>query len=91
MMYLILQGTRIQVLILKPCKSVQEPSKKVMSIKSRQISRHLYLLRFNIQSSTDISTAVSIENYEIQISRSVFHTCPSYLCKVFFSHNPRHI
>ena len=64
-MCLILQGTRIQVQVLKPCKSVQESSKEVMSIKSRQISRQLYLSRFNIQSSTDISTTVSIENYEI--------------------------
>ena len=83
-MCLILQGTRIQVQVLKPCKSVQESSKEVMSIKSRQISRQLYLSRFNIQSSTDISTTVSIENYEIQISRSVFHTYPSYLCRFFF-------
>ena len=28
--------------------------------------------------------AVSIENYEIQISRSVFHAYPSYLCRVSF-------
>ena len=28
--------------------------------------------------------AVSIENYEIQISRSVFHAYPSYLCRLSF-------
>ena len=32
-------------------------------------------------SSTD---NLSIENYEIQISRSIFHAYPSYLCKVSF-------
>ena len=27
---------------------------------------------------------VSIDNYKIQISRSVFHAYPSYLCRVSF-------
>ena len=31
-----------------------------------------------------LTEAVSIENYEIQISRSFFHTYPSYLCRVSF-------
>ena len=35
--------------------------------------------------SRQLSTeAASIENYEIQISRSVFHTYPSYLYRVSF-------
>ena len=71
-MYLIIQGTRVQVQVqvqvLKPCKSVQESSKEVLFIKSQQ----MYLSRFNIWNLTDCSTAVSIENYEIQISRFVF-------------------
>ena len=75
-MCLILQGTRVQVHILEPCKSIQELSEKVLFIKTRQ----MYLLRFNIWSST----AVSIEDYEIQISRSVFHTYLSYLYKISF-------
>ena len=69
-MRLILQGTRVQVQVLEPCKSIQELSEKVLFIKTRQ----MYLLRFNIWSST----AVSIEDYEIQISKSVFHTYLSY-------------
>ena len=75
-MRLILQGTRVQVQVLEPCKSIQELSEKVLFIKTRQ----MYLLRFNIWSST----AVSIEDYEIQISRSVFHTYLSYLYKISF-------
>ena len=47
-MYLILQGTRVQVQVLEPCKSVQESSEEVLSIKARQIARQIYLLRFNI-------------------------------------------
>ena len=35
--------------------------------------------------SQQLSTeAVSIENYEIRISRSVFHAYPSYLCRLSF-------
>ena len=83
-MYLILQGTSVQVQVLKPCKSNQESSEEVLFIKTRQKARQMYLLRFNIQSSTDSLTAVSVENYEIQISRSVFHTYPRYLCRVSF-------
>ena len=79
-MCLILQGTRVQVQVLKPCKSVQESGEDVSFIKSQQI----YLSRFNIRSSTDSSITVSIKNYKIQISRSVFHAYPSYLYKVSF-------
>ena len=37
MMCLILQETKFQVQVLKPCNSVQESSKKVLFIKSRQL------------------------------------------------------
>ena len=76
----ILQGIRVQVQVLKPCKSIQELSEEVLFIKARQ----MYLSRFNSWDSTDSSTAISIENYEIQISRYVFHAYPSYLCKFSF-------
>ena len=83
-MYLILQGTRVQVQVLEPCKSVQESSEEVLSIKARQIARQIYLLRFNIWSLKDNSIVVSIENYEIQISRSNFMHSHVYLCRVSF-------
>ena len=89
-MCLILQGIRVrvrvqvQVQVLKSFKSVQESSEKMMFIKSWQISRQMYLSRFNMWNSTDISTAVYIENYEIQTSKSVFHAYPSYLYRVSF-------
>ena len=67
-MCLILQGTRVQVQVLKPCKSVQESSEEVLFTKAWQ----MYLLRFNIWSSIDSSTAISVKDYEIQISKSVF-------------------
>ena len=83
-MCLILQGTRVQVQVLKPCKSIQESSEEVLFIKAWQISRQLHLLRSNIWNSTDSSIAASIENYKIQISKSIFHAYPSYLCRVSF-------
>ena len=79
-MYLILQGIRVQVQVLKPYKSVQESNEEVLFIKTRQISWQMYLSRFNIWSLT----TVSIEDYEIQISRYVFQAYLSYLCKVSF-------
>ena len=36
-MCLMLQGTRFQVQVLKPCKSVQESSEEVLDLKSRQL------------------------------------------------------
>ena len=83
-MCLILQGTRVQVQALKPCKFVQESSEEVLFIKAWQISRQMYLLRFNIWSLIDSSIDVFIENYEIQISRSIFHTYPSYVFRFSF-------
>ena len=79
-MCLILQEIRVQVQVLKLCKSIQESSEEVLFIKSRQ----MYLSRFNIWSSTNYPIAASNKNYEIQISRYVFHAYPSYLCRVFF-------
>ena len=37
-MCLILQGTRVQVQVLKPCKSVQKTSEEVLHFKARQIA-----------------------------------------------------
>ena len=52
----------------------------MLFIKTRQIN--LYDLMYN---SRQLSTeAASIENYEIQISRFVFHAYPSYLCRISF-------
>ena len=67
-------------LVLNPYKSVQEKSKEMLFIKTRQI---IYRdLMFN---SRQFSTkAVSIKNYEIQISKSIFHAYPSYLCRISF-------
>ena len=70
-------------LILRPCKFVQESSEKVLFIKTRQISRQMYLSRFNIWSSTNSS----IKNYEIQISKSNFTYIHVYLCRVSFLTN----
>ena len=36
-----LQGTRFQVQVLKPCKSVQETSEKVLDFKAQQLAQQL--------------------------------------------------
>ena len=36
-MFLMIQGIRFQVQVLKPCKSVQETSEKVLDFKTRQL------------------------------------------------------
>ena len=33
-----LRGTRVQVQVLKPCKSVQESSEEVLDFKTRQLA-----------------------------------------------------
>ena len=38
MMCLMLKGTRSQVQVLKPCKSVQETSEKVLDFKTQQLA-----------------------------------------------------
>ena len=38
-MCLKLQGTRVQVQVLKPCKSIQETSKEVLDFKTRQLAQ----------------------------------------------------
>ena len=40
-MCLILQGTRVQVQVLKPCKSVQELSEEVLDFKTRQLAQQI--------------------------------------------------
>ena len=68
-------------MVLKPCKSVQETSEEVLFIKARQIHIYRGLMLILDSYSTE---AVSIENYKIQISRSVFMHIQVYLCKVSF-------
>ena len=40
-MCLIFQGTRFQVQVLKPCKSIQESSEEVIDFKARQLTRQI--------------------------------------------------
>ena len=70
---------------MKSCKYVQETSKKVLFIKTLQIARqnHFYQgLMMKLDSNS--TKAVSIENYEIRISRSDFTHIHVYLCRVSF-------
>ena len=58
--------------------------KKCCSLKlDKQLDKYIY--RDLMYNSQQLSTkVVSIENHEIQISKSVFHAYPSYLCRVSF-------
>ena len=40
-MHLMLQGIRVQVQVLKPCKSVQETSEEVLDFKAQQLARQI--------------------------------------------------
>ena len=66
---------------MKPCKSVQETSEEVLFIKARQIDIYRGLMFMLDSCSTE---TISIENYKIQISRSVFTHIQVYLCRVYF-------
>ena len=80
MICLILQGTKVKVQVLKPCKSVQESSEEVLYFKDRYIAWQIYLSRFKMWSST----AVSIENYKNQIFRFDFTHIHVYVFRLFF-------
>ena len=58
--------------------------KKCCSLKlDKQLDKYIY--RDLMYNSQQLSTkVVSIKNHEIQISKSVFHAYPSYLCRVSF-------
>ena len=79
-MCLILQGTRVQVKVLKPCKSIQESREEMLFFIARQISWQIYLSRFKMWSST----AISIENYENQFFKFDFMHIHVYLYRVSF-------
>ena len=75
-MCLILQGTRLQVQVLKPCKFVQETSEEVLDFKAQQLARQIHLLRFKryfclMLNNYSINT-LSIEISENQFFRSDF-------------------
>ena len=78
-MCLMLQETRFQVQVLKPCKSIQESSEKVLHFKTRQL-----LDRYYLSSSIAAWQILFIENYKIQISRFDFRPMLMYLCRVSF-------
>ena len=71
--------------VLKPCKTVQETSEEVLFIKVEQISRQIHIYRDLMMNLDSYSTeTVSIENYEIQISRFDFTHIQVYSCRVSF-------
>ena len=84
-MYLMLQETRFQVQVLKPCKSVQETSEKVLDFKTRQLTSIKVLKSCETRSSTAISIdTLSVEVYEIQFFRDVFQTIREYVFRISF-------
>ena len=68
-------------LVLKPCKSVQETSEEVLFIKARQ--NHIYR-GLMLKLDRSLTAVVSVENYEIRISRSNFTHIHEYFCRVSF-------
>ena len=68
-------------IVLQPCKSVQETSEEVLFVKARRIDIYRGLML--MLNSYSIET-ISIENYKIQISRSIFTHIQVYWCTVSF-------
>ena len=72
-------------LVLKPCKFVKEISEEVLFIKVQQIARQIDIYWHLMLVPNSYSTeTVSIENYEIQIFKSVFMHIQVYLYKISF-------
>ena len=72
-------------LVLKPYKFVQETSEEVLFIKARQISQQIHIHQgLMLMLNSNSTEAVSIKNYEIQISIYNFTHIHVYLCKVSF-------
>ena len=70
--------------VLKSCKSVQETSKEVLFIKTRQISTNNIYQGLMLVLNSFLIETFSIENYEIQISRPIFTHIEVYLWRVSF-------
>ena len=75
-MCLILQGTKVQVQVLKPCKFVQESSEEVMFFKVRQIARQMYLSGFKMWSSTDKLDSYIYRELRKLVFQIWFHVYP---------------
>ena len=86
-------------LVFKPCKSIQETSKEGLFIKVGQIpdscSTDISIevstdsstdssTDISIEVSTNSSTAVSIENYKIQIFKFDFQPTLTCMCRISF-------
>ena len=72
-------------LVLKPRKSIQETSEEVLFIKTQQIARQNHIYRgLMLKLDKSLTTAVSVENYKIRISKSDFTRIYEYLCRVSF-------
>ena len=84
-MCLILQGTRIQIQVLKPCKSIRETSKEVLDFQSLidSIYRGLKGI-FNLMLNNFSIDNLSIEIYENQFFRSNFTHIYVYLFRLSF-------
>ena len=72
-----LQETRFQVQVLKPCKFVQESSEEVLFIKSRQLAQQLVSIEvqesyFNLRLDSCSTDRVSVETYEVLFFRAAF-------------------
>ena len=80
-----LQGTRFPVQVLKPCKSIQETSEKVLDFKARQLTSIEVQKAAEARNLTTISIdTLSVEVYEKQIFSSVLHPIREYMFRLSF-------
>ena len=85
-----LQETRFQVQVLKPCKSVQETSDVLLDFKTRQLTQQLVSIEVSKAAKARNSTAsfintLFVEVYEKQIFNSVLQPIHEYMFRLSFS------
>ena len=79
-----IQETRFQVQVLKPCKSVQETSEEVLDFKDRQLVYRGFKGCSSPMLDSFLIDRVSIEIYENQFFRSDFIPIRVYMFRLSF-------
>ena len=80
-----LQETRFQVQVLKPCKSIQEKSVKVLDFKVRQLAFiEIWKAAATQNSTTSSIDTLSIKVYEIHFFRVDFTSIREYVYRFSF-------
>ena len=91
-MSLVLQQTSVQVKYWNYTSLTKKQVEEVLFIKAQQQSRQKDFYRdLTLKLDKSSTQAVSVENYKIRLFKYDYTHILKYLCRVFFSHNPKYI